>query len=356
MAPPSSSTGPSAQIDTIDLTLSSPEPEQRRRLPPQQQRLPTYFKSEGRSGSSHARRIKNEQDLSVTVPRGQTRAVNPHHLARIVRSTDHQVVEAVLLELCSQSPALSGAIARALAPHSTFAQTLIRKHQPNARESMSSASRTSRPPVRDELDDGQGARERIQRRLPARNDASGSGRNQIRSTSTMAGAQGARSTGSQSVPRIKNERQPDLEESDSDLDQYIPRDFPVGSQQASSSTRLPLRDVSSSHTTSRTSNSISSSYVFAHSQGTRIQEPRARPCINCHEEIEAEDIDGLCFFHPGPFRLFNGKSLCVQCNKSKEQPGCGFGTHVTESDTEGDALKRHPSNRSQSPSKRPRIG
>jgi hypothetical protein len=357
MAPPSSSTGPSAQIDAIDLTLSSPEPEQRRRLPLQQQRLPTYFKSEGRSGSSHARSIKSEQDPSGTVPRGQARAVNPQHLTRIVRSTDHQVVEAVLLELCSQSPALSGAVARALAPHSTFAQTLIRKHQANALESTSSASGTSRPPIRDELDDGQGARERIQRRLAARNDALHSGRNQIRSTSTIAGAQGSRFAGSQTVPRIKNERQPpDLEESDSDLDQYIPRDFPVRSQQASSSTRLPLRDVSSSHTTSRTPNSFSSSYTFAHGQGTRIQEPRARPCINCQEEIEAEDMDGLCFFHHGPFRLFNGKSLCGQCNKSKEQPGCGFGTHVTESDTEGDALKRHPSNRSQSPSKRPRIG
>lgn len=361
MVPPSSSlgfgsTGPSAEVHAIDLTLSSPEPEQRIRPPPQQQRLPTYFKSEGRSGSSNVRGIKSEQGSSATAPRGQAQAVNPQHLARIVRSTDHQVVEAVLLELCSQSPALSGAVARALAPHSTFAQTLIRKHQPNARESISSSSRTSRPPVSGELYNGQDARERMRRRLAARSAALGSSRNQIRSTSTIAGAQSAHSAGSQAVPRIKHERQQDVEESDSDLDQYIPRDFPVGSQQASSSTRLPLRDVCSSHTTSRTPNSSSSSYTFAHGQGPQIQESKAKPCIHCHEEIEEEDIDGLCFYHVGPFRLFNGKSLCGQCNKSKEQPGCGFGTHVTKSDTEGDALKRHPPNRSQSPFKRPRIG
>ncbi|KAH3952034.1 hypothetical protein HBI24_190110 [Parastagonospora nodorum] len=357
MAPPSSSlgigsTGRSAEVDAIDLTLSSPEPEQRMRLPSQQQRLPIYFKNEGRSSSGDSRRIKSERGSSSTVPRGQARVIDPQHLSRIVRSTDHRVIQAVLLELCSQSSALSGAVARALAPHSTFARTLIRRHQPNVQESTRSSAR---PPVRDELNDGQDARERMRRRLAARNAALESSRNQIRSTSTITGAQSARSAGSQSAPRIKNERQPDIEESDSDLDQYIPRDFPVRSQQASSSTRLPLRDVSSSHT-ARTLVPFSSSQTYMHGQGTRKQEPRAKPCINCHEEIEEEDIDGLCFYHVGPFRLFNGKSLCGQCNKGKEQPGCGFGQHVTKSATEGDALKRHPPNRSQSPSKRPRMG
>jgi hypothetical protein len=381
MAPPSSGSGfgfleRDAQLDTIDLTLSSPEPEQRPRLPPQQQTLPSYFKTEPWSESSHSRIIKSERRASVRAPRphgsqSHARRIHPQHLANIVRSTDYQVVEAVLLDLCLRSPALSGAVARGLAAHSTFAQSIIKRHHPNPQGSG------SRPPARDNRSESQDARDRMRQRLAARNAVSGSSLSQTPSTvasaqsarsagsqdarstgpqtARFAGSQRSRPTGSLSAPRMKREHQPDMGESDSDLDQYIPRDFPVNSQQATP-TRLPLREMSSAHSTSRTSLPFSLFQPPINSQTKRAPEPKAaKPCIQCHEKIEEEDEDGLCFYHPGPPRNVNGKMMCGSCNKAVDQPGCGFGTHVTRADTEIDALKRYSSNRSQSPSKRPRM-
>ncbi|KAL5119354.1 hypothetical protein ACEQ8H_002623 [Pleosporales sp. CAS-2024a] len=368
MAPPSYASASGSQrresssheYDAIDLTLSSPEPEQQRRLP-QQQRVHSYFKGEPGSSS-------RQNGTGQNPSRAHSRAVDPEHLAKIVKSTDYQVVEEVLLDLCLQSPALSGAVARALAPHSTFAQSLITTYLPGSQRS------SGRPLVKTEYcDDGEDARQRMKQRLAVTNAASGSRPSQVQTLSTQAGSQSLRriqsesaratnsqslrtngkqpmySIGSQSAPRFKRGRTPETEEEpDSDLDQYIPRDFPI------TPARLPTREEQGSFGLTPT---YSSSHTRVPMQSHKAESPEPAPkrCLNCREMIDTVDEDGLCFYHPGPFRNLSGRPMCGSCNKGVHVPACHMGTHAFTGTTGLDARKRHSSNRSQSPSKRLRI-
>jgi hypothetical protein len=331
--------------DAIDLTLSSPEPQQRPRFTPQQQRVSSYFKPEPRNDPSHARRIKSERGAPSMMPSGSRthqRTVDPQHLANIVRSTDYQVVEALLLDLCSQSPALSGAVARGLAPHSTFARSIINKHVSNP---VASSSRQAR----DSQSHGQEARDRMKKRLVAQHAARASSQNRAQQSSSAVRAHGVRSVNHQSATKIKRERHLERADSDSDLDQYIPRDFPVSSNQATRH-RLPLSDAPSSHVTGGAPTPSSS--LPAHIRGYnkavlefKLFEPK--PCIQCHETVEEEDVDGMCFYHAGPLQNINGRLTCGNCQKAANDIGCAFGTHVTAPNTNLDATMRDNSNRTQ---------
>lgn len=115
-------------IEEIDLTLSSspsPEPQVRSRPAPRQQLGLMRF------GHSQPQRLKKEKmsasNSSQSHPPAHV-AINPGHLERIVNTSDTEAIKTVLLNLCKVSPALSGAVARGLAPHSTFAQSLIKRH------------------------------------------------------------------------------------------------------------------------------------------------------------------------------------------------------------------------------------
>jgi hypothetical protein len=345
--PPLPSSYGGVDADAIDLTLSSPEPEQRPRFTPQQQRPSPYFKPESRTDPTHTRRIKSERgasSITTNSSRPHKRAVDPHHLANIIRSTDYQVVEALLLDLCSQSPALSGAVARGLARHSTFARSIINKH-------VSNSAVTSSRQARDSQSDGQDARDRMKKRLAAQHAARGSSQNRTHQSSSAIGAHGARSVHHQSATRIKRERQLERADSDSDLDQYIPRDFPVSSNQATRH-RLPFSDASSSHITAEGSTPSSSLPAHIRDYDKAVLEfmPfKPKPCIRCHETVEEEDVDGMCFHHTGPLQNINGRLTCGNCQKPANDMACAFGTHVMATDTNLDAPKSYDSNRSQYP-------
>lgn len=348
--PPLPSGFGSADADAIDLTLSSPEPEQLPRFTPQQQRPSNYSKTEPRTDPGHARRVKSERGAPSMMPnssRPRRQAIDPQHLANIVRSTDYQVVEALLLDLCSQSPALSGAVARGLARHSTFAHSIINKH-------MSNPTATGSKPERVEWGDGQDARNLLKQRLAAQHAARGLSQNRTHSPSSVSGAHGARSNNPQSATKIKRERQLQTADSDSDLDQYIPRDFPVSSHQTTPH-RLPLREASNSHTTGVASTPSSLSQSLARDRDRPVLDFKPKPCIRCHETVDEDDVDGMCFYHSGPMYNIEDNLTCGNCQKSADEIACAFGTHVTAADTSLDALRRYDWNRSQSPSKRPRI-
>jgi hypothetical protein len=354
MIPSSSGLGWGSQeqdphVDTIDLTLSSPEPEQRPRMPPQQQRLPSYFKHEPRSNFGGSTRVKDERGPQGSRLRGSqshARPVNPQHLAQIIDTSNPRAVKSVLLELCRVSPALSGAVARGLAPHSTFAQRIIRQDQQTLRAS------TSRP-VKQEKSYEDDVYERAKRRLAAQTSMTKSSQNRGQSQSTFQGAHGARPTGSQSVPRIKRERHFDMADSDSDLDQYIPHEFPLSAQRAKTD-RLPLPYTSNSNTVNRTTKPFSLAERLAHvheGSGTRTA---TKTCRQCHNLVE--DEVGLCSYHPGgPEVTAAGAVICAACNEPWVDEGCMVGMHDTQGDVELDPLKRNQPNRSQSPSKKPRI-
>jgi hypothetical protein len=313
-----------AHVDAIDLTLSSPEPEQRTRLPLQQPRVP--FKSEGRASRKPSR-----------TPESNARPVNPQHLARIIQTSSSQAVRDVLTDLCNLSPALRGAVARGLARHSTFAHGLIQQHQ---HVSRAPASRT--PAVKEE--EGQDARERMRERLAARKTASESTLNRIRPPSTGSGAKGIR-PGSQIVPSVKQERQFDVTDSDSDLDQYIPSDFPLRTQQATPN-RQPLRGPNVNPYSGRS----------ARAQATKQAEIEAQICTQCDEVVEEKDKDDVCVYHAGPKVKENGRIMCGGCKLPwAEKPRCAFGTHDIKTTNELNVPKDHQTKQTRSPSKKPRV-
>jgi hypothetical protein len=358
------------RAEAIDLTLSSPEPEQRPRVPLHHQRLPTYFKAD----SSHARKavqVKSEgrrirMPPSSSDPRA--RSIDPQHLAQIIGTSSSQAVKDVLTDLCKLSPALCGAVARGLARHSTYAQGLIRHHLPTSR---APALRTHA--VKKEREESWDARERMKQRLEARRTASGPNLNRNHEPSVSSsthstwpiGFQSVRKSSSthavrpavsQSVPRVKLERQFDLSGSDSDEDHYIPSHFPLSTQLAAPSRSL-LRDETRSNITGRTLSSVSLSERPA--RGPVIAQPPigAKTCAQCREVVKEEDEGGVCFYHEGPELEVNGKPTCGGCKRSWEaSTNCALGTHVTtEASLDTPTRYQGQRNRSRSLSKRPRI-
>jgi hypothetical protein len=344
-------------VDTIDLTLSSPEPEQRRRLPPQEQRLPSYFKNEPDANSGDRARVKREQGAPgprPNRPQSRTPAINPHHLARMLDTTEPRALKAMLLELCKHSPALSEAIARGLAPYSMYAQGLIKQHQANLR---ASAAR----PVKQERSEEEVAYERRRQRLAAQSAARGSSQSRAQPSSSGTIARGSQPTprprstysaASQSVPRIKLERRVEVADSDSDLDQYIPDEFPVSAQRVKTE-RLPLRHTASPNTANRMTRPAPLAERLARVQAGSESNTTTKPCKQCHELVE--DEAGVCFYHPNQNLKTAGSEQCPDCSEPWSDEGCAVGMHVIEKDTPSDPHKRQQPSRSQSPSKRPRV-
>lgn len=156
-------------VETVDLTSSSPEPEPKpepQRQPSSipnrhagQQRFPTYLKNEKNLSHIRANGIPSPGSSRSRVPANISHplpSVSADHLRQIINTTPPQKVADVLLELCKSSPALSGAVARGLAPHSAWAKNTIRDYQirtgvpqvksePGKASSSSSSSAFTRP-------------------------------------------------------------------------------------------------------------------------------------------------------------------------------------------------------------------
>ncbi|KAK1909568.1 hypothetical protein P3342_007739 [Pyrenophora teres f. teres] len=126
--------------ETIDLTLSSPEPEpQARPQPRAPPRLTqTYISREPRQYSvSRVKYEPGQASGSVRMPVApqRSRPIHPDHLKAIICTTDKGDLQNVLLDLCKISPAFSGALVRGLTPHSAFARKMTKQHRVNTQVS-----------------------------------------------------------------------------------------------------------------------------------------------------------------------------------------------------------------------------
>lgn len=123
-------------VDTVDLTLSSPEPQlsseprsksqsqschARPQHPPSSSRE-TRGSSPRRPVAGPSKRPYPQLPIGTVSPRP---TISQEHLRNIVSTAPARELRELLLHLCASSPALSGAVVRGLAPHSTWAQETI---------------------------------------------------------------------------------------------------------------------------------------------------------------------------------------------------------------------------------------
>ncbi|PVI04542.1 hypothetical protein DM02DRAFT_611381 [Periconia macrospinosa] len=158
-------------VETIDLTGSPepPAPSQTRR--PQQPQAPisNFFNRQGPSSGARNVLAGKIQKHAPNAP------ISPDHLRRIITTSPPHAVNAVLLELCKLSPALSGAVVRGLSPHSKYAQDITRRYEKRPLEpvikrdpgSQSSSSVHRRHPQEEYRyhDAGKSLRESLQRNI-----------------------------------------------------------------------------------------------------------------------------------------------------------------------------------------------
>ncbi|KAF1960708.1 hypothetical protein CC80DRAFT_263104 [Byssothecium circinans] len=112
-------------VECVDLTGDSPPPRSQARHRPRLQQTPTYVKREPQNMTSAEMSDHNSAHSGRSEAIGP--AIHPDQLRQIIATSDPTQVQNVLLNLCKMSPALAGAIARGLAPHSTYARSLISK-------------------------------------------------------------------------------------------------------------------------------------------------------------------------------------------------------------------------------------
>lgn len=360
---------PENDVDAIDLTLSSPEPEQRPRTLPRQSQIPTFFTNERQSNRmAHIKDEPNQAAGSVhaNAPRQQARPINPHHLAQIIDTSSSADLKQVILHLCQLSPALSGAIARGLAQRSAFAQGLVNRHVHSSRNQKARRS--------EESDSNDDAYERTKKRLAAKHNVNlertrvpASTRERIPSWAVKEEHASQRNTGRdvsarESTTYVKHEQPPVL--TDSDNDSYIPGKFSRGTQQLNTARALPSRAPpprapsqdtrGTPATANRARNSLPVSERIARIQRASAEAPKV--CTQCHETFTGED--DVCIYHPGrKFKREDGVPTWSCCNGPLSDGGCKFGSHVVteapETKTSASSVKPESQTRTSSQSHEP---
>lgn len=313
------------QFDTIDLTLSSPEPEHQPRFPPAQQlQLPNHFKREPHPRSMApglGRTVHPGSSGPRGIPRQEARSINPEHLRRIINTSDPRALQKTLLHLCQMSPALSGAVVRGLAPHSTFARGLINQHQMSAQTSTA-------PPPRD--DDSDAAYERMRRRmgaeqkLPTRDIQNSSTKNRAEASSRVTTQMRAVSD----MPQVKREykRRSPGTDTDGDDDIHLPEPYPRSVQRVGTLlTPLRNRVASPSKLTPRPLSAVRPTNI------KRAPATVLKRCIQCHESFEGDSE--LCIYHPSNLvRHEDGLAVYSCCGKSTDDLGCQYASHVDKAE------------------------
>ncbi|KAJ6195075.1 LOW QUALITY PROTEIN: hypothetical protein J3E72DRAFT_441340 [Bipolaris maydis] len=321
--PQSQRNGP--DTDTIDLTLSSPEPEpwpqsptrEQIRAPPQQSHLsfrPTDNTLRVKQESDHVPRIKSDpgqpsriQTTSAQPSRAimdfgqsatssrnlvapqQARPINPSHIQSIISTVSPYALQTVLVELCQISPAFSGALVRGLAPYSTSARNMINQH-------------------RMEIDRNAA--------YEAMNTTSSFGRYSSQVNQRSYTRQHPYSA--HSMPRIKREPyRPSTPSSDSPSSQKAARP---------TATRTPLHHLVGGSP----SPNITSNVAIATQRADEVQGVTPNTCTKCHELFSGDAEP--CIYHPGrKVKQDDGTIVWSCCQEDMLSVGCDFGgTHTTQ--------------------------
>ncbi|KAF2002317.1 hypothetical protein P154DRAFT_521128 [Amniculicola lignicola CBS 123094] len=123
-------------VDTIDLT-NSPPPQHLSYRPaqPTPNTVPQVKAERGsynmQPSTATPRRSAQQPSYNRPVTHTQSRTaprqkrVHPDHIARIIQTTDPQVLQRLLIDMCQNSPSLCGAITRGLKYDSRFARETI---------------------------------------------------------------------------------------------------------------------------------------------------------------------------------------------------------------------------------------
>ncbi|KAF1926402.1 uncharacterized protein M421DRAFT_422737 [Didymella exigua CBS 183.55] len=326
-------------IDAIDLTLSSPEPEARpqtqanRHL--QQQQPARTVKQEPRNSyrSTHS---DSQRQGSTRASQQQPRRINPNHVKQIIETSSSKALRSIVLQLCESSPALSGAIARGLAPQSSWAQALMRGQQAHPYAQPQSQAPIKSEPRSNEQD----VYERMKQRLGSSSGAHSS--NARLNTQTTASRLCTRrptaihenSNGlrlppsSQGPPTVKREYQ--ISPADSDDSTNIV-DFPAMEREARKQEHRHHTNAGSSsrHQTSA-SQSAEGLAVRQRSTHHHASDHKPKLCVQCGELFN--EVDTNCEHHPGrqaPARP-GDVSQYTCCGMFEGEPGCKLGRHVSE--------------------------
>jgi hypothetical protein len=335
--------GREGHVEAIDLTFSSPEPEARphaqlNRNPPQHQPSRVVKQEMGSSyGSTRNDNQRPGSTRSGNVPQQQPCRINPHHVKQIIDTSSSKALRSVVLQLCKSSPALSGAIARGLAPHSPWAQALIRGQQAQSHAHRQPQAQ-SQPAIKPEpRSSEQDAYDRMKQRLGSSSGAHSSNVRPPAQTSaprqTSHHASG-NIDGLRVPPSLRKTQtvksEPQVSPTDSDDSTNIV-DFPAKEQGA--------RRQEDRHNAAASSSSRHQSSANVSAGGVAVRErsihhnaldQKPKLCWQCGELFNSADMN--CEFHPGRLASARpgdiGQYTC--CNKFEGEPGCRFGQHQSE--------------------------
>lgn len=323
-------------IDAIDLTLSSPEPEQKPQVPPRQSRASIGFKKESnKSGFSNTEVYRRREGKSSTQHDvlNDARSVNPQHLRQIIDTSNSHALRKVVLNLCSMSPALSGAIARGLAPHSTFARGVVSRQRTMSR-------RPTTTPAHE--DDSDAAYAQTIRKLSPRIASPHVGisrkveEGEDYSSHHLARTGLSLQTGHRR--RIEPKRSSGSSET-ADDGIRLPGSYP-------SAGRTPHRN------SARQSTAISSTFQprsLSRGSASAIWGTKCKTCTQCLKPFE-DEFD-VCMYHPGnAVKNEDGAAIYSCCNKQINKPGCQFSCHTTDSELAKESISRKRPSVSPTPS------
>jgi len=355
-------------MEAIDLTFSSPEPEVRRQhqinnhthhqqpARPSSIREPPVLYQNMPSSDTHTQRRG-----SANVSQQHPRLIKPQHIKRMLDTSSHRALQEVVLQLCTTSPALSGAIARGLAPRSSWALGLMQQagSQTRTHHTIKTEPRASEQDVRAHA---------LQTQRLGSSKAPQSSTSQSRTHHHSTERQ--KQDGLRLPPIIKREHRPGSANSDDsnnilDLSatgrigppdrQPSHRHATAGSSSrdrshanpglssrnvtVGSSSGLHANPESSHRQVTTSSKSRPGSLANPAVQGssarpgsTRLSAPDHKPklCLQCHELFGEDDKN--CFYHPGD-KLLARRGDVPQyacCDKFEGEPGCKYGRHVSE--------------------------
>ncbi|KAF2733279.1 hypothetical protein EJ04DRAFT_274530 [Polyplosphaeria fusca] len=329
-------------LQTIDLTFSSDDDDDAFEGPPP--RNPTLYRRPPpiHAPSSAAVNIKRESSSRPRVPpppasnHGATRI---EHVKRIILTSNSDAIRTVLLNLCNISPNLCGAIARGLAPHSTYAQSTITHSgqsynaaAPNNRPENSSIGGSSQRPVikneysgrpshgaahHNRLDNpgvGSSSQPSATKREPdAIRSQTQAPYGRVKQEPGANTLQTSQRTAPRNPPRSEPSR-PQPTRSDLDASSFSARPHP--------GYREPLSSAETNLPSQRHSDTSS----------TATSKPTTHICAKCNEPFTAR-TNGVCLYHPRVLSFDAGTGnpiypICDCCELPASAPGCTLGKHT----------------------------
>lgn len=308
----------------IDLTLSESEPEE----PPRHHPRPNahhqpnahrqpLFTNPDRSQSSRVTMEQRRSQGSTQIPTMNPPPINPDQMAQLIKTTDAEHLQRVVLELCLLSPALSGAVARGVAAHSTYARSLIDRQGQAARPNIKAEHNQSRG--------GSG----VSTRLPSPKPSPG---HRYASLKTEPNSPAYSTSGSSNVSSTT--------QSHGSIPGAFPRTPSANQSGSTTPYRKPVNDFLSA-SSSREASVRDSGRTPTTKQEQR---PNVQKCTQCGESFYVGS-QSSCLYHPGrKHMVVNGSGQRVSqytcCQGGAYDPPCEEGTHVGPPTTGLDQLKR----------------